>query len=193
VPLPSFDLRGLLPPFAGDAASTADRSPYWVTMTEFASKMGTTPHRRQLIGNLISYRRMLTNEGYVGGIQFIDGSFVENVEIVANRPPTDIDVFSVLNAPAKYVADVAAWQTTGLPFWQNEIVDRDRNKQRFSLDTYAVLFEERAAQPMNLINDIIYWYGLFSHQRETLAWKGFAGLAIDPVDDQAALLQLGSA
>lgn len=191
MPLPSFDLRGLLPPFLGADATTPDRSPYWITMTELATAMGTTPHRKQLIANLVIYRKMLADEGYVSGIQFIDGSFVENIETNASRPPNDIDVFSVLGVPPKYLADMPSWHAAGLPFWASEIIDRDRNKQRFGLDTYAVLFEERAAQPMNLISDIIYWYGLFSHQRGTLAWKGFAGLALDPVGDQAALSMMG--
>ena len=191
IPLPSFDLRGLLPPFVGVDAATQDRSPYWVTMPDLAAAFGTTPHRCQLLRNLITYRALLAQEGYLGGIQFIDGSFVENVEVLANRNPRDIDVFSILNVPPKYLTDVAAWQAKGLPFWQAEVANRDLNKQRFSLDTYAVLFDERQAQPMNLISDIIYWYGLFSHQRDTFAWKGFAGLALDPAADQAALSQLG--
>lgn len=191
VPLPSFDLRGLLPPFVGADATTPDRSPYWATMPELVGAFGTTPHRRQLLRNLIAYRALLAKGGYVGGIQFIDGSFVENVEVFANRNPSDIDVFSILNLPPSYLTDHAAWQATGFPFWNAEVANRDLNKQRFSLDTYAVLFEERQAQPMNLISDIIYWYGLFSHQRDTFAWKGFAGIALDPAADQAALSQLG--
>lgn len=191
MPLPSFDLRGLLPPFVGADAATHDRSPYWVSMPELAAAFGTTPHRQQLLRNLIAYRALLAQEGYVGGIQFIDGSFVENVEAFANRNPSDIDVFSILSAPPRYLTDPAAWQATGLPFWNAEVANRDLNKQRFSLDTYAVLFEEIQAEPMIYINQIIYWYGLFSHQRDTFAWKGFAGLALDPAADQAALSQIG--
>lgn len=191
MPLPSFDMRGLLPPFIGTDATTSDRSPYWVSMPELVAAFGTTPHRRQLLRNLIAYRALLAQGGYVGGIQFIDGSFVENVEVLESRNPGDIDVFSILNAPPKYLTDPAEWQATGLPFWNAEVADRNLNKQRFSLDTYAVLFEERQAQPMNLISDIIYWYGLFSHQRTTFAWKGFAGIALDPAADQAALSALG--
>lgn len=193
MPLPSFDMRGLLPPFIGSDATTSDRSPYWTSMADLVFAFATTPHRRQLLRNLISYRTLLAGEGYVGGIQFIDGSFVENVETLASRDPGDIDVFSILNVPPKYVTDPAAWQTNGFPFWQAEIVDRERNKNRFKLDTYAVLLEELQAQPMSLIGNIIYWYSLFSHQRETFAWKGFAGLALDPTGDQAALASMGSA
>lgn len=193
MPLPPFDLRGLLPPFLGADATTPDRSPYWTSMAEVVSAFGTTPQRRQLLRNLISYRTLLAGEGYVGGIQFIDGSFVENVDTLANRNPGDIDVFSILNVPPKYVADPAAWKTDGFPFWQVEIVDRERNKNRFKLDTYALLFEELQSRPMSLIGNIIYWYSLFSHQRETFAWKGFAGLVLDPTGDQAALASMGSA
>ncbi len=191
MPLPSFDLRGLLPPFVGADAATPDRSPYWVTMPELVAAFGTTPHRRQLLRNLIAYRALLAQEGYVEGFQFIDGSFVENVEALESRNPGDIDVFSILKLPPKYLTNPAAWQATGFPFWTAEVANRNWNKQRFSLDTYAVLFEELQAQPMKLISDIIYWYGLFSHQRTTFAWKGFAGLALDPATDQVALSQLG--
>lgn len=192
MPLPPFDMRGLLPPFTGTDATTSDRSPYWTTMADFASAFGTTSHRRHLLRNLISYRTLLAGEGYVGGIQFIDGSFVENVETLAVRDPDDIDVFSILNVPPKYATDPAAWQTNGFPFWQVEIVDRDRNKNRFQLDTYAVLFEELQVQPMSLIGHVIYWYSLFSHQRDTFAWKGYIGLALDPIGDQTALASMGS-
>lgn len=162
-------------------------------MQELAGAFGTTAPRRLLLRNLIAYRELLANEGYVSGIQFIDGSFMEDVETFASRAPSDIDVFSVLNIPPKYHAAPATWPTAGFPFWRIEVIDRDRNKRRFGLDTYAVLFEDLHAQPMALIRDIIYWYSLFSHQRGTLAWKGFAGLTLDPAGDQAALSALGSA
>ena len=190
MPIPSFDMRGLLPPFIGVDATTQERSPYLTNMPELVTALGTTPQRRQLLRNLISYRQLLGAEGYTSGIQFVDGSFVENVEGHSGRPPGDIDVFSILNAPQKYIVNPPEWATTGLPFWQAEIVDRDRNKLRFALDTYALLFEE--LQPLGLIQGTIYWYGLFSHQRGTLAWKGFAALLLDPAGDQAALATLGS-
>lgn len=191
MPLPSFDLRGLLPPFVGVDAATQDRSPYWATMSELVKAFGTTPHRCQLLRNLIAYRALLAQGGYVSGIQFIDGSFVENVEALANRNPSDIDVFSILDVPQRYINDHAEWQATGFIFWRDEVLNRDLNKQRFQLDTYAILLQEQLAQPRRLIGSIIYWYGLFSHQRDTFAWKGFAGLELDPAADQAALSLLG--
>jgi hypothetical protein len=192
VPFPTFDIRGLLPPFIGTDATTARRSPYVTTMVEVAAQLGTTPNRRQLLRNLIAYRGLLANDGYQSGVQFIDGSFVENIEDNAKRPPGDIDVLSILSVPPKYVSDPTLWTSAGLPFWRTEIADRDKNKVRYSLDTYAFLYEEFVPSPMRLINYVIYWYGLFSHQRSTFAWKGFLALGLDPVNDQAALAALGS-
>lgn len=189
MPIPPFDMRGLLPPFIGVDATTHERSPYLTNMSELVTVLGTTPLRRELLRNLISYRRILHEDGYTSGVQFLDGSFVENVESHSGRPPSDIDVFSILNAPSKYISNPSAWEMTGFHFWQSEIVNRNKNKERFSLDTYAVLYEE--LQPLGLIKNTIYWYGLFSHQRSTLAWKGFATLMLDPAGDAAALAVLG--
>lgn len=191
MPLPSFDLRGLLPPFLGADAATPARSPYWVTMPDLVAALGTTPHRRQLLRNLISYRALLAQDGYENGIQFIDGSFVENVETIASRDPSDIDVFSILSLPQIYKIDLSTWGAAGLLFWNQEIANRTLNKQRFKLDTYAVLLEDLMDRPKLFVDHIIYWYGLFSHQRDTFAWKGFAGLALDPASDQIALSMLG--
>ncbi len=99
----------------------------------------------------------------------------------------------MLCVPPKYLADPPTWASTGFPFWQNEIAGptaQVKNKSRFLLDTYAVLFEEMG--PGNLIQNTIYWYSLFSHQKSTQAWKGFVALQLDPVADQAALSLLGS-
>jgi hypothetical protein len=191
VPIPPFDVRDLLPPFIGINATTQERSPYLVTMSEFAGAMGTTAERRQLLRNLIAYRAMLAQAGYVSGVQFVDGSFVENVEVAENRPPRDIDIFSIVNMQPSYRGDLQIWGPSEFPFWRNEVANHALNKQRFALDTYALLFEE--LQPMGLIQGVIYWYGLFSHQRGTLAWKGFVALVLDPAGDQAALAALGSA
>lgn len=190
MPLPAFDFRGLLPPFVGTNPTTSDRSPYWVTMSELVVAFGTTTRRRQLLRNLIQYRALIAQQGYVSGIQFINGSFVENIEQISNRPPRDIDVFSIINMQPAYGGNLQAWGPTEFLFWQNEIANQALNKSRYSLDTYALLFED--LQPMDLIKGIIYWYSLFAHQRNTLAWKGFAGLALDPSGDQIALSALGT-
>ncbi|MCW0983509.1 hypothetical protein OK142_22020 [Agrobacterium sp. BT-220-3] len=149
-------------------------------------RFGTTPHRRGLLRNLISYRQLLAQDGYDTGVQFIDGSFVENVEMVGNRDPGDIDVFSLVKIPEKYLADFSLWENHGASFWAEEIVNRGRNKARFSLDTFANIIDD-AVPVFDAMSLIMYWYGLFSHQRDTFHWKGFVALDINSAGDAAAL------
>ncbi len=189
--IPAFDQRGLLPPFMGPSATTGDRSPYFVTTVDLVRRFAINEHRRKLLRNLIDYRSLLAGEGYQEGIQFVDGSFVENVEMNQNRSPGDIDVFSFLNLPQKYLSDPNLWIECGSALWQDEIINRRKNKERFAIDSYAVLIEELGFD--QLLQQTIYWYSLFSHQRETFAWKGFAAIRLDPASDKAALAELDSA
>ena len=191
MPVPSFNANGLLPAFMGVDAVTHDRSPYVVSMAEVIPALGRTPERRQLLRNLLKYRALLARAGFVDGIQFVDGSFVEFVELIKSRPPNDIDVFTLVHIPSRYLDDDALWISEGLPFWSAEVIDQARNKERFSLDTYAIIIDD--LRPWDLIKLTMYWHGLFSHQRDTFAWKGFAAVPLDPAGDEAALLLLDAA
>ena len=92
MPIPAFDGRGLLPPFLGADATTPARSPYRATMTELVATFGTSPPRCNLLFGLIKYRELLASLGYIDGEQFVNGSFVENVETREERDPGDIGV-----------------------------------------------------------------------------------------------------
>lgn len=185
--VPAFDRRGLLPPFLGaDSATTlAARSPYAASLTDLVSALGTTPVRCNLLYNLIKYRGLLDSFGYVDGMQFIDGSFVEDVELREARDPGDIDVFSFLVRPIQYHGNDALWRATGFPQWTSEVANQALNKQRFQLDVYAIAVDQ--AGPLQLINETIYWYSLFSHRRVTQEWKGFVAVPLNAADDQTAL------
>lgn len=142
-----------------------------------------------MLNNLIAYRQLISTGGYTSGIQFLDGSFVEDVETHSRREPGDIDVFSLLNVPTHYMQNPPSWHQGGFQFWAEEIQNQPRNKQRFELDTYAALVEE--FQLLGLLNHVMYWYSLFSHQRDTFAWKGFVAVVLDPAQDADALVWLG--
>jgi hypothetical protein len=100
-------------------------------MSDLVAAMGTSPDRCNLIFGLLEYRALIQRLGYEIGLQFIDGSFVENVEMREQRDPGDIDVFSFLVRPDPYRADPSLWGTVGFPKWRSEIADRNRNKARF--------------------------------------------------------------
>ncbi|WP_392711103.1 DUF6932 family protein [Rhizobium ruizarguesonis] len=129
MPIPAFNAQGMLPPTIGDDPTTADRSPYFVTMLDFVRTFATSGERKALLRNLIAYRDLIAADDYQSGIQFLDGSFVENVEATRGRAPKDIDIFSMLHAPQKYLADMSLWQSHGFPFWSSEIADLKKNQE----------------------------------------------------------------
>lgn len=157
-------------------------------MTEMVTALGTTTERRTLLRGLIGYRALLSTLGYTTGLQFINGTFAENVEAREGRPPNDIDVFSFLVRPAHYQNDPSRWIANGWNEWISEIANPPFNKTRYGLDTYAIAIDQHNA--LSLIKETIYWYSLFSHKRVTHDWKGFVRIALNPVDDAAALLIL---
>jgi hypothetical protein len=188
--IPAFDGRGFLPPFLGADETTPSRSPYDATMTELVTALGTTPPRQNLLFGLLKYRKLLGLLGYVNGVQFIDGSFVENVETRDTRDPSDIDVFSFLMQPAQYLGNIPLWQSTGFPQWVGEVVNQSLNKQRYQCDTYGIVVDQGG--PLEMMNATIYWYSLFSHKKVTHDWKGFVRIPLNPADDQAALASIVS-
>jgi hypothetical protein len=183
-PVPGFDARGFLPPYMGDDGTTGDRSPYVATMTEVVTAFATTNARRKLLKGLLEYRALLISLGYDTGVQFVDGSFVEDVELREARDPGDVDVFSLLQRPDQYQEDPHLWLSTGLSEWQSQIIDHVENKKRFGIDTYAVALDQ--CDLNDVISVVGYWYSLFSHKRVTQDWKGFLRIALDASDDAAA-------
>ncbi|MBY3027592.1 hypothetical protein HF265_00455 [Rhizobium leguminosarum] len=159
-------------------------------MPEVVQRFGTTPRRRQLLRGLIAYRQLFAADEYLTGVQLLDGSFVEDVEANANREPGDIDVFTLVAPPQKYVDDFSLWENHGASYWETELVNRGANKQRFSLDSYGTIID--GATPIyDIMQNVTYWYGLFSHQRDTFQWKGFIVVDVDTLNDVAALQMMG--
>jgi hypothetical protein len=70
------------------------------------------------------------------------------------------------------------------PEWSREVADRNVNKKRFGLDTYAIAVDEQG--PWGTIIATIYWYSLFAHKRTTHAWKGFLRIPLNAPDDNTA-------
>jgi hypothetical protein len=83
-------------------------------------------------------------------------------------PPNDIDVVTFF-----YLPDGMDERTF---YEQNKWIFDNCMKQKFKTDHYFVCLEA----PLNeenhellLIQQVGYWYSLWSHQRSTLRWKGF--------------------
>lgn len=178
--LPPFNASMVLPPYTGSSPTMlASMSPYKVGFLEFVQQFATSKHRADLLCGLITYREALRNVGVTQGFQWLDGSFVENVEQSRGRPPADIDV--VTFAHGQTHADPDAYKN-----WlrQNKAVfDPSETKRIHNCDAYFV--DLGRLSPGILVDRTRYWFGLFSHQRSTGLWKGMVQVPLEPDDIQA--------
>lgn len=120
--------------------------------------------------------------GHGIGFQWVDGSFVEEVEVMRGRPPEDIDVVSFLPpTPIGGLND---------PNLLTVIADRDKTWDQFKVDHLIV----RLHWPGDIVVEHTrYWCGLFSHRREDGVWKGMLKVDLNtPADDDAARRHLES-
>src|SRR5437868_13267322 len=90
--IPAWTAEGVLPPIAVAEPTSTLRSPYVVRLSKVVLSFGTNPERRAILEGLIEYRAALHAAGLVRGFQWLDGSFLEQVELLESRPPNDIDV-----------------------------------------------------------------------------------------------------
>jgi len=170
VSIPAFNATGVLPAFLGDPTQP-QRSPYSASLVEVVRALGTSPARRAILRGLLAYRAELRRVGVKDGFQWLDGSFVERL----GREPNDIDVVTFA-AKLPTMASLAA-------------ADRDlfiptKVRSSFKCDAYLVSLASQ-----KLVEVTTYWYGLFSHRRTTLEWKGLVRVALDDATDDASALR----
>lgn len=182
MPIPDFAAHGALPPFiSGHPTIPNARSPFPATMHEVVDRFCTSLERAKLLKGLNEYRKHLHSGGFVSGSQWIDGSFIENIEVLRKRSPSDIDVVTLFNRPVKYQTQPKKWE----PDYKNHIhgtfFDTAKMKPTYCCDTYAVDLD---AGSRSLVRNTTYWFGLFSDMRGSNAKKGILEipLAMDPME-----------
>jgi hypothetical protein len=114
----------------------------------------------------------------------LDGSFVEDIEGRAGRPPNDIDVVTFVHPPAGMDKPAINQMMRSRP----DLFDHATCKQGFHCDTSIV---NLTVSPEWLVTQVRYWYGLYSHRRGDALWKGLLQLPLDS-DDSAASVTLSS-
>ncbi|MDP3274093.1 MAG: hypothetical protein Q8Q09_02790 [Deltaproteobacteria bacterium] len=177
--IPDFDINGVLPPFTGTPVAGEARSPYQVTLTAFVARFATTPTRRGMLRGLLQLRRALRAVKITHGFQWLDGSFLEDVESHEGREPRDLDVVSYV-VPPDGLSGVA-WDL----FVRSrlDLFDRQQTKKSFGCDAFYV-----SLSPLDnriLVRLTAYWFGLLSHRRDRV-WKGFVQVPLDTSDDDQA-------
>jgi hypothetical protein len=182
VVIPDWNAQGVLPPRNPSTPTSADRSPYKVALTDVVLRYATTPDRCKILDGFLRFREALDLGGLRQGVQWLDGSFVENIETIEGRPPRDIDVVTFY-----YLSHGITQQEllNAMP----ELFDHAQVKTEYGVDAYFV--QINAVQPELLIEETIYWYSLWSHRRDDL-WKGYLEVDLAPRNDAVARANLAA-
>lgn len=178
-----WDANGVLPPIVKDPANGIEvRSPYLWGIETVAEQFATSPERLRIFMGLLAFRAGLYSAGITKGVQWIDGSFTEDIELIENRPPNDIDVVSFLYVPPDSIPRMILPGSIDLKAHADI-------KAHFHVDNYYVTlgapFDEGS------VKAVAYWNGLWSHRRNR-QWKGYVSVALDADADDALKLKLES-
>jgi hypothetical protein len=179
MPIPAWNNAGVISPINPLAPVDVDRSPYMASLTEVVQRFGMTPPRRTILAGLLNYRAALHAIGLNRGFQWLDGSFMEQVELLEQRPPGDVDVVTFYEL-APGATQLSVFQANPALF------DHEHVKATFRVDAYQV---HLASAPRNLVGSSTYWYSMWSHRRSD-QWKGYVQVELDPAQDIPAAQDL---
>lgn len=129
---------------------------------------------------LLEFRAALHALDLVGGFQWIDGSFLEDIETVERRQPRDIDLVTFFRLPE-------GRSQTSLEEASAELFDPQAVGRRYGVHAYFVQLSE--AEPELLVDQGTYWNSLWSHRRSG-QWKGYLQVDLAPAGDREAVANL---
>ena len=178
--IPNWSPRGVLPPVPSGTAAPQNRSPYSVSLIDFVLRFSDTKPRREIVSGFLEFRGALQTLGLVKSFQWIDGSFVEDIETVEGRAPVDIDIVTFFHLPGD--KDQATLHQHSPRLFHPAATIED-----FRVDAYFV--QLNTAAPESLVARSAYWYSLWSHRRDG-QWKGYLQIDLSPADEEVAKAQL---
>lgn len=176
VAIPNWNLQGVLPPINPMSPTSVDRSPYSVTLTDLVLHFGSSAPRHSILSGLLAFRSALHSSGLTQGFQWVDGSFLENIEMIENRDPADVDVVTFFHLPA-------GQSQQGLFNAHPRLFNRTDTKADHHVDAFFVQLNGGVPEP--LVGQSTYWYSLWSHRRNG-QWKGYLQIDLSPTDDAIA-------
>jgi hypothetical protein len=179
--IPNWNARGVLPPFDPvSPTSSPGRSPYEVSLTDMVLRYATSPERCGILDGYMRFREALNTVGLQQGFQWLDGSFLEYIELIENRPPRDIDVVTFYHLPS-------GMTQRELQLVSPTLFIPTEAKNQYHVDAYFV--QLNASHPEPLVKLTTYWYSVWSHRRDEL-WKGYLQVDLAPTDNAAARANL---
>lgn len=174
VPIPRPLPLGYLPPFLRSPTHRDGTSPYRATALDLVERYAISKTRIRILEGLLDYRAELRRIGLTAGFQWIDGSFTETLD----REPNDVDIVTFAAEPTSITASDA------------ELFDPRKARARFLCDAWFV--DLSCASRSDLVADVTYWFGLFSHQKRSLRWKGLIELELSTDGDSSARARLAT-
>ena len=181
-PIPNFDHNNVLPPHLGNPTDRSHLSPFPCTILELCHRFATSLQRVEILKGFITFRQQMNKSGIIYGFQWLNGSFLENIEVSEGRQPNDLDVVTFYGRLSPI--DQAKIRTT-FPEFANPTLA----KIAYHLDHYAVDYN---FHPDVTVEMTRYWIQLFTHNRKSV-WKGILRLPLNTqIDDQHATDYLNS-
>ncbi len=175
--IPAWTMTGILPPIQpGHPGHSLDRSPYQADLCELIEQFAFSPQRGIILRGLLDYRAALHAVGLTSGFQWVNGSFMQDIENHEARPPNDVDIVTYFHLPAGEsqvtLAHKARW-----------LFSNGHAKAAYNVDAYFHVL----GMPTDTwqVGQISYWYSMWSHRRDGL-WKGFLQIDLKPDDDAEA-------
>lgn len=182
MPIPNFDHNHVIPPHIGDPRLRTDVSPFECTTLELCQKFSTSAERIIILKNFLQFRNVMHSCGVTTGFQWLDGSFLENIEISELRSPRDLDVVT-------FFGGLTILEQKGIKLIFPEFGSPSLSKNNFLLDHYAV---DYCYDPNVTVEQTRYWLQLFTHKRNGI-WKGMLKVQLNTLkDDEDALNYLHS-
>ena len=182
VVIPNWTPQGVLPPINSVSPTSTNRSPYVVSLTDVVMRFATSPERIRILAGLLDYRAALHTLGLSSGFQWLDGSFLEEIETLESRAPRDIDVVTFYHLPNGV-------SQQDLYLVNPQMFSSAQAKINYHVDGY--LQELKVGNPEVLVENATYWYSMWSHRRDQL-WKGFLQIDLAPNEDITARANLNA-
>lgn len=174
--LPAWNAAGVLPPvMPGVPGNSSERSPYVIELSALIDRFATSPERVRILDGFLRFRAALYQAGIVSGFQWLDGSFLEDVETLESRPPRDMDVVSFL--------DLTGLNQQVLFEQHSTLFNPQQAKQTYTIDAYVV--QIGGVLDKSAVRRVSYWYDMWSHRRNDVR-KGFVQVDLDPAQDTDA-------
>ena len=178
--IPDFDHNLVIPPHIGTPTKPSQLSPYACTSLELCEKFSYTNERIEILTGFINFRLRMNELDIKTGFQWLDGSFLEDIESKENRAPRDLDLVT-------FYRNISLDRQNEIIKTFPEFANPEAAKEKYYMDHYPV---DYGYNPDTTVELSRYWVQLFSHNRDQV-WKGMLRLELNTPDiDTDALLYL---